>query len=282
MAEVRALEADAFDEVHRALLTRLNPSIPREVWHRLFVPPWSARDPTVGYGLVDGARGFVGFVGTLRAEVRRGDRTVALCNLTSWIVLPEFRNQALALIAPELRRPGVTLTNLTAIPQVHEVMTRLGFQVLETHRTVFTAPALRRGNVEVVTDIGALRSLLQSADLRVMEDHLPTGRHLAVVDPDAGPCYLLYDMVRHMHLPCARIYHIGDVEIFRRVLRAAHHYLLRRHGAVFLDFDSRLGGDEPFERGRRVRMPVPRLYRSADLSPSQVPCTYSELPLLRI
>jgi hypothetical protein len=282
MAEVLPLRADAFPEVHRTLLTRLNPGIPPEIWRRLFHPPWRAPDPTVGYGLYDEGRGFVGFLGTLRVELPRDGRTMSLCNLTSWIVLPEFRRQSLALVAPELARRGVTLTNLTAVPQVHEVMLRLGFRVLDAHRTVFTAPVRSGERVELVWDVDALPAILPASDLRVMEDHLPAGRHLAAVHPTMGVCYLLYDVVRHLHLPCARLYHIGDAAIFRRVRPAVHHHLLRRHGAVFLDFDSRLGGPEPFPGGRRVPMPVPRLYRSADLAPAEVPCTHSELPLLRL
>jgi hypothetical protein len=282
VAEVLPLRADAFAEVHATLLTRLNPAIPPEVWRRLFAPPWQPPDPTVGYGLYDEKSGFVGFLGTLRAEVRRRDRAASLCNLTSWIVLPEFRNQSLGLLAPELGRKDVTLTNLTAIPQVHDMMKRLGFRGLDTHHTVLTPSARSGPRAEVVRGTRALGSILPARDLRVMEDHLPAGRHLAVVHPTMGPCYLMYSMVRRMRLPCARLYHIGDVAIFRRVLGAVHRHLLRRHGAVFIDFDSRLGGTEPFPGERRVPMKVPRLYRSSDLAPAEIPCTYSELPLLGI
>jgi hypothetical protein len=282
MAEVRTLRASDFEEVRSTLLDRLNPAIPVEAWRRLFVPPWPVPEPTVGYGLIDSARGVVGFLGTLRAQVKCGDRNLSLCNLTSWIVLPEFRSQSLALLAPELRRTDVTLTNMTPTAQVRDVMKQLGFQVLETHRTVLTPPMRRGAKADVITDLEAMRSTLPPHDLQVLKDHLPAGSHLAVIDPDLGPCYLLYGMVRRMRLPCARLYHIGDADIFRRVAGTVHRHLLRRHGAVFLDFDSRLIGDEPFHGGRQHRMPVPRMFRSSDVSAAQVPCTYSELALLRI
>jgi hypothetical protein len=282
MAELRPLQADAFEEVHRTLLNKLNPSIARASWHRLFVPPWPPPEPTVGYGLYDARQGLVGFLGTLRSNLPVGDRLATVCNLTSWTVLPGFRELSLTLLAPELRRRDVTLTNMTPLAQVHQVVSKLGFRVLESQQTVLRVGAGRGGGREVVTDEAGIQSILPPADLQVMRDHLPAGRHLAVVDPELGPCYILYQVVRRLRMPCARLYHIGNPAAFRRVVDAMHRHLFLRHGAVFLDFDSRLAGDGPVPGGRRVDMKVPRMYRSADLPPDAIPSAYSELLLLGI
>jgi hypothetical protein len=282
MAEVRPLQADAFEEVHRTLLNRLNPSIPRESWRRLFAPPWPAPEPTVGYGLYDAREGLVGFLGTLRSSLPVGGRVIPVCNLTSWTVLPRFRELSLTLLAPELRRADVTLTNMTPLAQVHQVVSKLGFRVLEAQQTVVRVGLDGGERSELVTDESDIQSVLPPHDLQVMRDHRPAGRHLVMMDLELGPCYVLYQVVRRMRLPCARLYHIGNPDAFRRGVRALHRHLFRRHGAVLLDFDSRLAGDGPVPGGRRVDMKVPRMYRSPDLPPDLIPSAYSELLLLGI
>jgi hypothetical protein len=284
MAEVRRLEADAFEEVHGALLQPHDPSISRSTWRLLFNPPWHTPEPTIGYGLVDRTQGLVGFIGTLRSDVEARGRMFQVCNLTSWVVRPEFRTHSMALVLPELRREDVTFTNLTPIPAVHTVFSRLGFSVLESSRTVCRVqPALGRWRTrEVVTDPERIRPLLDPGDRRVLDDHRGVARHLYVADPDLGTCYVLYAMVRRRRFPCARVYHVGNVPAFRRLSRILHRQLFRLHGAVYMDFDSRLVRGESIARSRKTTLGIPRMYRSRDLEPDEIPCTYSELVLLNI
>jgi hypothetical protein len=283
MVDVEPVGAGAFEEVHRNLLVRLNPSVPPERWRRLFAPPWGEADAVVGYGLRAREGGqLVGYLGALDAEVYANGRLHKLCNLTSWIVLPGYRSQSLALLGPVLRRRDVTVTNMTPTPQVYEFMLRMGFMVLEAYHQVLTVGVSRSVRAQVVTDHATMKKVLPEADRKVMEDHRPAGNHLAIVDPDHGVCYLMYDVVRRMRMRCARIYHIGDPDLFRRTSAAAHRFLFRRHGTVFMDFDARLACGEAAAGARRVAMRTPRLYRPAhpDTSVEQVPCTYSELALL--
>jgi len=282
MAEIRRLEADAFQELYPALLHPMNPRISREVWRRIFTPPWTPPEPTVGYGLWDPGRGWVGFVGTLRAEVEVAGISAHLCNFTTWTVEPEFRGQSMALVMPDLRRRELTLTNLTPIPEVREIFSRLGFRELEPTRTVLRAPLARGGPERVVSDRRELLQLLDAADRRVMEDHGESAEHLALVDSQGGVCYLMWTAVRRKRLPAARVHHVGNPGVLARGIRALQRHLLTRHGAVFLDMDSRFLGGEEIPGARTVPMAVPRMYRSPTLEPHQVSSAYSELALLNI
>ena len=279
MAEVRPLDASAFDDVYEELLHDLNPRLARAAWHRLFDPPWSVPDPTVGYGLYDPRQGLVGFLGTVRSELRHQGRTSELCNLTSWTVKPAFRSESLALLAPVLARQEATLTNLTPIREVHQVVSKLGFRTLETHRTTIWLGLRGVGRGEVVTDEERMPSLLPVEDRRILEDHGDAARHLVVVDPDLGPVYLLYRLVRRMHIAGARLYHIGNRGAFPGVVHTALRHLFLRHGAVRMDYDARLTS-EAVPGARTRALEVPRMYRSREVGPSALSNAYSELVLL--
>lgn len=282
MAEVRRLEADAFDEICPVLLQPMNPRIPREVWERTFRPPWPAPEPTVGYGLYQPGSGWVGFVGTVRATVVVGGKTAQLCNLTSWTVRPEFRSQAMALVMPELRRSDLTITNLTPIPEVQAIFQRLGFRELESSRTSLTANPLARGPGRVVEDPDEVASLLSEDERRIMEDHRGVANHLAVEDPEGGVCHLMWTPVHRHRLPAARIHHLGDPGVFARCVRAVQRHLLLRHGRAFVDLDTRLAGGRSLPGAGRHPLQVPRMFRSPDLEPAEVSGAYSELVLLNV
>lgn len=286
MAKVRPVQEPMFEEIYAELLQSLAPELGAAEWHRIFDFPWPNPEELVGYALYDEADRPVGFAGLIFAEVPVGDGCERLCNVTSWTVKESHRSQAMSLVLPVLRRKGYTITNLTSIPAVNAIFSRLGFEVLETHRcVVFTLPSLRvllgRAPCRVTTNPAEIEGRLASGQRRIFRDHRDVASHLLAYDDDSQ-CYVVYTRAHWRALRSGRLHYVSDAERFQRWLRAIQWQLLRREAILVLEFDERLAGRPHTWLSFRRALPTPRLFRSSSLSAGQVPNLYSEMVLLNL
>jgi hypothetical protein len=280
LAEVIPIEQDLIEPVYERLLVRLNPTLGRERWMRLFRHGWADPEEPSGYVLRDGGQP-VGFVGCIYSHRLVGGRMERFCNVGSWIVDEAHRQQALALILPVARDEDRTVTSLTGNQAVHTIFRQLGFAELDAHTRILPAWATPRPSwtgVRVVFAPERIRAMLPPTDRKVFEDHAPFARQLALVHEDAT-CLVVYGLGRRRGLPTAKVHHVSDPARFRAALRPVLRALLRRHGRLLLEFDERLVPDPPRE-ARRVSLEPSRLYRSPRLRPEDVSNVYSELTLL--
>lgn len=281
---VEAVSPDAFDEIYPPLLRVLDPHRPREEWRRIFSYAWRPAADPVGWVLRDGGRP-VGFLGAIFSERPVAGVPRRFCNISSWIALESHRAEASLLVMPLRRLRGCTVTNLTPTPAVHRTFTALGFSVLDAEWTVlrpaghFLRPS---GGCEVLTDPEAIAPRLDDADRRILADHRPF-THALLAEDARGRCLVLYTLGRRRRLRSARMHYLGDAAVFRRCWPAIHRRLLGRHGAALAECDSRLLPGPPMAGSYRTPIvPAPRMYRSAELQPAEIPNIYSELVLLNL
>lgn len=280
---VEPLTASAFDDVY-PLLADHDDRVSRERWRGLFDYEFEGGTDVRGYGLVAQGR-VVGFVGAVLAQRAIGGRSEAVCNLTSWIVRPEYRAHSLALLAPLLDLPEVTLTDLSATPEVEFWLKRWRFTVLET--AVVVLRPRRPWDIASERGIGihhghdAVGARLVGDEARIFADHSRVAqcRHL-VVENDQGHCYLVYSPVRSHGHAFGLVHYVGDPDVFARTSLALRGELARAGHGGSLVVDERLLGGRKTPRSHRVPLRVPRYYRGHGLRPDQIDNLYSELALL--
>jgi hypothetical protein len=236
---------------------------------------------SLGRVLLDGDEP-VGFLAYVHGYLPRPDGSSEhVCNLSTWVVEPAYSSQAVSLLVPALAMTDVTLTNLTAIPSAHGICSALGFQELDAVIRVLRPAPLTRSRWRarrLVTDIDRILPRLPDWERRIAADHRDFALHALIEDTPGDHCYVIFTMGRRRGLRTARVHWVtpGSLERASLALRRA---LLRRFGAVLVEMDDRLAPSTlPGEL--RVRMAVPRLFRSDRLARRDVPAVYSELVLL--
>lgn len=288
-AKVHPVRLEAFEGIHAALLHDLNPAIPAERWRRIFAWGWENPEDHVGHALVTADGDYVGYAGTLYSDLEVDGRTERICNLTSWIVKEGYGAQALALVMPVIRRPDLTVTNLTSLETVNEMFRKLGFRTLDTHTCVFPPWARGAGGEGIF------------APVRIHEAVVPTGLPLDIppaiaqaITDLAEPCHhwlfesgdrwchLAFTVGRRRRMRSLRLHHLSDPALFVSALPQLSRRFLLRHRAPLSECDERLLGGQAVEGVWRVRMPVSRLYRSSTLVPAQISNLRTELALLNL
>lgn len=274
---------ESFPALRATLLEPLNPRLAPETWQRLFTPQWDVSDRSVGTQLLDDARP-VGFASFIHAKLPRPDGTDApLCNISTWVTEPAYGAQALSLVMPVLALRDVTITNLTPIPSVHGIFTKLGFRQLED-RLVYLRPApftpspWPRGRV--LTRLAEILPQLPEWERRIAAAHGERVQHLWLEGPAGRHCYAMYQIVRRRRLRTARIVFVTPAAMPDASL-ALRRALLRAAGTILVELEGRHAGGSPPASFVQM-LPVPRLYRSPTLEPQDVPSAYSELVVLGV
>lgn len=282
MAKLQPVQPSMFEEVHRELLQLLDRRRPQEEWRRIFEYGWEHSENYVGYVLVEDGE-LVGFLGMIFSELRGAGGTEHLCNVSSWIAKESHRAESSALVLPLRDLKAYTVTNLSCNDVAHRIFSRLGFEVLETHTTILTPvrrPSSHSG-LRITSDPEQVGSMLQGIDSVIFRDHLPYTQHLLAWD-DEGYCYLVYTMGRRRKLRTARIHYCSDKGRLVRDLFPIQMHLMRSHGAMIAECDSRLVEDIELPSSYKKPMRIPRLFKSSRLKREQVSNLYSEVVLLNL
>jgi hypothetical protein len=274
-----------FEEVHRELLSVLDPRRPKDSWRRIFEYSWYHSEEHVGYVIVNQGE-LVGFMGTIFSEVVVEGKVHRVCNVTSLIAKEAHRTEAFALVLSLRNLKDYTLTNLSCNELAYPIFDRIGFETLETHASIFSP--LRRGvptrqvqRSRVSLDPANIKTVLEGPDLSFFEDHLPYTKHLVTWD-SSGYCYVVYTLGRRFRLRTARLHYVSDRERFASSLPMIQRSLLCRHGTVLAECDSRLVASLDIPSSYQKELPIPRLFLSPSLTKDQINNLYSELVLLDI
>ena len=283
MTEVRAVGAEAFDEIYPLLREFPTQQMSREDWRRmLFSTPWSD-NPQRGYALYSGEKA-VGFIGTIFSTRHLAGRVEPVCNLSSWIMLPEHRSDVLKLLSPVLKLRDQTILNPTPSSAAYGIFSRLGFIPLESER-VIVPPVPRFGfgkGGSFTTSQADLERELTGENRTIYRDHswCAAARHV-LLRRGERTCYLIAAPVHKRHLPFAEIEYASDWDLFWELTPLAHAALFPGTRALALFVDKR------FAQGRKPPLSVawrcPRLYRPArkEIEPSMIDGLYSELMNLK-
>lgn len=283
---VRAVGAEAFEDIHPLLLEFHNRRMGKEDWRRMvFEYPWWD-GPVRGHALYANEKA-VGFMGAIFARRTVLGRPELFCGTSCWVVRPEHRNASLLLLRPMLALRDHTLVNLTPSPAAYQIFAGLGFKPLESEQLLLPpiprpAEAVRGLRGGLCDRPEAIRDQLEGEERTILDDlsRCPVTRHV-LLRQGGRRCYLVATPRHVKGVRFAELQYIGDRDFFWENRILAHAAFLRSMGALGLAVDGR------FAEGRRIRAalrrPARRLYRPSrpDIAPLAVDGLYSELMALR-
>ena len=284
MLDVRAVEVKPITDadirtVAEFLHLEMSAALSAADWHRAMTPPWDVEQPNHGYFLHENGR-VVGAYLALYSERMIDGRPRRICNLGTWCVADEHRATGLRLLRSLLRQRGYSFTDLSPIPNVVALNTRLGFAQLDTKTALVTNipwPVRSRG-VRVVDTPNEIDGLLRGRDQTIYRDHAATPVHHVVLARGDQSCHVMFRRNRYKRLPVATILYVGNPDLFRDCAPHLYRYLLLRRGIPATLVEVRLVGHR---QARSVMVPGrPKMYLSEDLEPAQIDYLYSEMTCL--
>jgi GNAT superfamily N-acetyltransferase len=280
----RALASDTFAVfklIRKAPLNRL----PLAARQRGFFPVWGGQEPYFGYLIEDDGE-VVGFLGTLHTRREIRGKMEDFCEIHSWYVKPEYRNQSINLLLPVLAlKRTKTIINFTPTRKVHELGRQFGFQDLETALLLFYPVPTSLRRVEIVTNPWRVAEHLDGRDLQIFNDHKDVRcLHVVLLDrgnPGAAPVYaVIKAMRRRWYERFARVLYTNDPARFAALLGAVCWRLCARYRWTFMGGNARdFEGIETSAVTRRIPRGVPSQFISTRLQASDIEPLYSQ-PLL--
>jgi hypothetical protein len=270
-----------FERVYPLLLDFNIARLSRENWRRLFTNDWQDPEGYCGYLLVQDGD-VKGYLGLLFSTREINDRVEKFCNMTSWIVRAECRNQSLRLLLELLKLKEYTITNFTASPTVAAILRKLGFAEMKMdQRLVFPFPGLGLSQSRYCcsADLEQIRQFLNPGDQAIFDDHQGFNCRHALISNDAGYCYLVVKNRVYRHLPFARIHYLSNRALFFEALDSVRTGLCRKLKIAGLMIDKRYLGTRML-RFSRDYQGGPAFFKSKSLAKNDIDTIYSEVVLL--
>ena len=272
--------AGVADFLHANLHNRVLPS----VWARGMSVPWKVEVPNHGFMLRDGQRVVGAYLAFYSERVIAG-QVERFCNLGAWCVLPDFRFHSVRLLKAMLAQDGYHFTDLSPSGNVPGLNAKLGFRSLDTSTALVPNlpwPILGR-RTRISADPDVIESTLTGTQLELYHDHAQAAavRHLVLIRGSES-CYVMFRRARwRKDLPLlAVILHVSNPELFRRAILPLTRHLLIHHGVLATLAELRIVGTRP-RASFMHPSPPPKMYRSANLEPSQIDDLYSEMVCFR-
>lgn len=253
---------------------------------RMFQPFWGGSEGYYGYILEDGGE-VVGFLGTLFTEREIEGQRHKFCEIHSWYVKKDYRNESIKLLLLVMAVRNATLLNYTPNQGVYDMCKKFGWQDLETRLLVFLpVPTVKSfgPDISVETRKDVIIQHLGKADKQIFLDHAKVVcRHFLIREKD-GTSYS-YVIVKKMRLgrfrPFGRIIYASNTEMLLKHIDYLKMYWCLRLGLPFVMIDrdqAETTRKLPFTK--EIARPVPSLYKSKDLRPADIKPPLYTLPLL--
>lgn len=262
------------DEVTELLHRHMSAKIPRERWALLFDYPWRPADaPDCGRVLEEDGR-IVGYLGATYVDRSLEGEPARICNMSSWYLLRPYRGQGhgRAMVLDLTANAEVTYTDLTATPQVHDMLlAHAGFSVLDRERWTLARPKERTPTIRLQEVAPAAPPFSHHAEMRDL--------HFLEAETASGSCSFAVQVKRK-----------GEGIAYHQLLHADRPVILAGHAqaiaaallpdqAAVLAIDRRLAPHPPVGANLEP-IAQPRLYKSRRLRPDQIDNLYNEVLLL--
>jgi hypothetical protein len=113
-------------------LQKFDPSIGNTTWNKLLGYAW---ENTLGYKgmLLEDEGRIVGFLCYILSSKNISGTELTFCNISSWVVDPEFRSKSLKLLSPLFKIKNLVLVNLTPHENILSIFEALRFDTLADH-----------------------------------------------------------------------------------------------------------------------------------------------------
>jgi len=267
-------------DVTQFMRQHLNSAIPQDAWTAAFRRAWLPDKPNNGFMLKDDGR-IVGVLGAIYSEQLINGALRRFCNITSIVVLPEYRGRTLDLFARCLGQKSFNFTDLTPSAAVEKICRLLKFRPLVAGEYLcahLPVPPVLMG-VEVVGDERAA-SVLPAHAAKVYRDHggIPWAERLTI-GRNGAYCLVIYCRSRVQSRNGASILYFSDEALFRKYYWAIGGHLLLRKGLIGSRVSRRFfTTPPPLSISRSDTQTL--LYKGEDLPDSQIASVYSELVAL--
>lgn len=307
MAVISKVFPQDFDRVYPLLQKFENSDFSKEKWSKLFYLDWPAVEENVGYMLIDNEN-VVGYLGCLYSFRVIHGRTEKVCNLSSWIVLPEYRSQSILLFSELLKNKELTVSSFTSTPSAIRILNRIGFEVLDNSYYFFpNKKFLRPSFLNYFTETAGIIDCLKDDDQRIYSHHKNFGLRHYVFSDTKQYCYTIFrvrvislrKMISNAYInyidfilrkifkwsfldkksKVAYLVYTNDLSFFNNKINKIHYAVSKDLSVNGLLVDSRfcLKGKSLF---RFRSCPQTSLFVSNHLKPEDVDCLYSELLIM--
>jgi hypothetical protein len=247
----------------------------REHWQRAITPRWCP-DASRGYILRAGDGRIGGVIVQIQAERVLGADRRRTCSLSSWMVLPEYRDDSIQLLVQATRDAGTVYVNFTPAPRTDRIFRRLGFQSIDTTEWVVANVPTAMG--PALTDPKQIAAQLSGRAAEDLMAHMPFRRlrHLGLWADDGNFCHVCFIKARFHLIPAARVLYASHWNVFTRVLAAFRSAALLRFGLPLTMVERRRLADRP---AGAIAQTAPQLvlYRGEGVGPQAIDGLYSEL-----
>jgi hypothetical protein len=231
----------------------------------------------------------VGFVAYILSRKLINGKWEKFCNLSSWVVKPEYRSSGIDLLYPMLDLKDHTITSFTPNAAGYKIETKLfKFKFLDGYEVIMPAlprfSALLAKKFKIITrhknPDERLLQLLSDHERKIFQNHVKFDCHHVVITTGQGNLYLILNKTYKRHLPFAKVYYINNPELFLHHLEDIRFRVPLALKTVGIVVDSRFLQDRaiPFKKTKNFFMPM--VYRSDHLQPHEVDYLYSEFFLL--
>jgi hypothetical protein len=266
------------EQVAEFLHRELNPKVAVKVWAKGIRVRWMADAPNHGFMLLEGSEVVGANLAFYSVREVKG-RQERFCNLGALCVVEPRRSHAVRLVRAVLRQQGYHFTDLSPSGNVIELNRRLGFQSLDTATALqINWPVPPTSSLRIITDPAEIEAALSGRDLRIFRDHrdAPAAHHLLVAS-GSELCYVIGRRDRRKKVPVfVSILYVSDPNLFGRAARHIARHFLIHEGALATLLETRVTGHAP-TGSIALRHPRPKMFKSSQLSPSDVDYLYSEL-----
>jgi hypothetical protein len=275
MVVVRPAREPEIDTICEFLTTHMDSSVSKDRFRRLFTYPWMPEKPNLGFVLEDDGR-LAGFISTIYADREVNGRIERFCNLSSWFVLPEYRNHSLSLLNAVHRQGDLVFTNLTSRPAVQKISLALRYQLLDTYKLFSLAGAhfwtlFRLPWPKLHTRPGEIEPLLEPAHRKLLRDHAETECGHLLASAGGRHCYIIWKRRVKHSVPFCELLFVSDPELLRAHFERIKLAICLHGGSLLMALDERLLGTRPpllypyervtlFKAKRAGRMDVDNLY----------------------
>jgi len=276
--KVRKAEINDFDKVYPLLKEMNNTRLSRDDWFRLFQNHWAIEEFSPGIVLEAGDK-IVGYIGTIYSKQIIAGKPQLFCNLTTWIVLDEYRSHSIMMIFSLVRNKNVVLTSFSSNNVTYEVYKKLGFKDGNlSKRIVYPFPFFQSNDYKIIINTQEIEDNCNPDNKIIFNDHKNFGNAYALIKYKDEQCLLMgvsRDKVFRLLYASDRAFLQGNLRYFRNKLMV-------QFQAKRMQIDEHLLNGASLFLSRKVTWGNPYQFKSSidDLqSPSP---EYSEIFLLNM
>lgn len=205
-----------FGKIYPVLNLFNNKALTINDWQNLFVKYWESDRDYFGYYIEENNE-VAGFIGLIFADRIISDTKYTFCNMTSWIVRPEYRKFSLHLFYQALSEENVIFTNITPNPSLFEILKRFEFHIVDDY-FIFTFPfffaKLLPGGASFSSGLELIKSKITQFEKGILDDHKNTKVHPFIIYNEKEYCLIMVSRQYKKRMPVSQVLYVSNKEMF--------------------------------------------------------------------